>query len=124
MDSMQRCGASFRAVRIKRGWRQIDVAMRAHLDRSVVEPGVASGEEAVEMPALDRRGRARLAAHRTVLRTAFPVDGRVMAGWLRQPDRSMDALSLWDRPDAKSGVADMAARHRVRASRLNPARPS
>jgi transcriptional regulator with XRE-family HTH domain len=36
MDSMQRCGASFRAVRIKRGWRQIDVAARAKVDRSVV----------------------------------------------------------------------------------------
>jgi transcriptional regulator with XRE-family HTH domain len=249
MDSMQRCSASFRAVRIKRGWRQIDVSMRAHLDRSVVSTierghlervsigallkiarvleiqvtwstrwkagdldrllagrharlheAVASwfvstlpewvlapevsfsifGERGVIdilawhpgrrallvielktdivdvnqlMGSMDQRrrlawqiardrgwdpltvstwvlvaggrtNRARLAAHRTVLRTAFPVDGRVMAGWLRQPDRSMDALSLWDRPDAKSGVADMAARHRVRPSRLKAARPS
>ena len=36
MDSMQRLGASFRAVRIKRGWRQVDVATRAEVDRSVV----------------------------------------------------------------------------------------
>ena len=36
MDALQRCGATFRAVRIKRGWRQIDVAVRARVDRSVV----------------------------------------------------------------------------------------
>jgi len=36
MDSMQRCGAAFRAVRIKRGWRQVDVAARAGVHRSVV----------------------------------------------------------------------------------------
>lgn len=36
MDALQRCGATFRAVRVKRGWRQIDVAVRARIDRSVV----------------------------------------------------------------------------------------
>ena len=36
MDPLQRCGATFRAVRIKRGWRQIDVALHARVDRSVV----------------------------------------------------------------------------------------
>ncbi len=222
MDSMQRCGASFRAVRIKRGWRQIDVAARAGTGRSVVsaiERGhlelvsigslleiahaleiqvsfttrwrggdldrLVSGRhgrlhEAVArwfgstLPAwllapevsfsiygergvidilawhpvhravlvielktdivdvndliatMDRRrrlawriardrgwepltvstwvivagsrtNRARLAAHRAVLRNAFPVDGRVVGGWLRRPDRAIDALSLWER---------------------------
>jgi transcriptional regulator with XRE-family HTH domain len=42
MDSMQRCGATFRAVRIKRGWRQIDVAARARVHRSVVS-GIERG---------------------------------------------------------------------------------
>jgi transcriptional regulator with XRE-family HTH domain len=32
-----------------------------------------------------RTNRARHAAHRTVLRNAFPLDGRSMAGWLREP---------------------------------------
>jgi len=238
MDSMQRCGAAFRAVRIKRGWRQIDVAERAGVNRSVVSAierghlervsigtllavarvleiqvtwstrwragdldrliagrharlheGVASwfattlpewilapevsfsifGERGIidvlawhptrralliielktdivdvnqligsmdqrrrlaneiardrgwepltvstwVLVAGGRTNRARLAAHRTVLRNAFPVDGRAIAGWLRRPDRSIDALSIWDRPDGKSGLADMAARHRV-----------
>ncbi|HET9757684.1 MAG TPA: helix-turn-helix transcriptional regulator [Candidatus Limnocylindrales bacterium] len=42
MDSMQRCGATFRAVRIKRGWRQIDMAARARVHRSVVS-GIERG---------------------------------------------------------------------------------
>jgi len=238
MDSMQRCGAAFRAVRIKRGWRQIDVAERAGVNRSVVSAierghlervaigtllavarvleiqvtwstrwragdldrlvagrharlheAVASwfattlpewilapevsfsifGERGIidvlawhptrralliielktdivdvnqligsmdqrrrlaneiardrgwepltvstwVLVAGGRTNRARLAAYRTVLRNAFPVDGRAIAGWLRRPDRSIDALSIWERPDGKSGLADMAARHRV-----------
>ena len=36
MDPLQRCGTAFRAVRIKRGWRQSDVATRARCHRSVV----------------------------------------------------------------------------------------
>jgi transcriptional regulator with XRE-family HTH domain len=36
MDSMQRCGSTFRAVRIKRGWRQVDLARRAGVHRSVI----------------------------------------------------------------------------------------
>lgn len=246
---MQRCGATFRAVRIKRGWRQIDVAARAHVNRSVVSTierghlervsigtllavarvleiqvtwstrwkagdldrlvagrharlheAVASwftttlphwilapevsfsifGERGVidilawhpgfrallvielktdivdvnqligsmdqrrrlawqiarergwdpltvstwVLVAGGRTNRARLSAHRTVLRNAFPIDGRVVTGWLRRPDRSIDALSIWDRPDAKTGMSDMAARHRVRPSQSKAAAPS
>jgi len=246
MDSMQRCGATFRAVRIKRGWRQIDVAARAHVHRSVVSAierghlervsigtllavarvlgiqvtwstrwkagdldrllaarharlheAIASwfattlpdwilapevsfsifGERGVidilawhpglrallvielktdivdvnqligsmdqrrrlawqiarergwdpvtvstwVLVAGGRTNRARLGAHRTVLRNAFPIDGRAISGWLRRPDHSIDALSIWDRPDARTGVTDMAARHRVRPSRCKVA---
>ena len=245
MDSMQRLGASFRAVRIKRGWRQVDVAARAKVDRSVVsaierghlerisigtllsiarvleiqvtwstrwragdldrllasrharlheavanwfatslpewilapevsfsifgERGIIDilawhpGRRAllvIELKtdvvdvnqllgSMDQRrrlarqiarergwdpltvstwvliaggrtNRARVAAHRVVLRNAFPVDGRAVAGWLRQPDRAIDAMSLWERPDT-TGRADMAARHRVSRPRKGPA---
>ena len=239
MDSMQRCGASFRAVRIKRGWRQIDVAARAHVHRSVIsriERGhfehmsvdtllvvarvleiqltwtvrwragdldrlisgrharlhemVASwfatalpdwvlapevsfsiyGEQGIidilawhprrrallvielktdvvdinqligsmdqrrrlawriarergwdpvtvstwVVVASGRTNRARLAAHLTLLRNAFPVDGRAILSWLRQPERPIDALSIWDRSSGATGKGDLAARHRVR----------
>jgi len=36
----------------------------------------------------------RLAAHATVLRNAFPVDGRRMRGWLRRPVGAVAALSF------------------------------
>jgi transcriptional regulator with XRE-family HTH domain len=236
---MQRCGATFRAVRIKRGWRQVDLALRARVHRSVISnierghlEGIAigtllnvaraleiqvtfttrwragdldrliSGKHAglhegvarwfdTELPewilapevsysingergvidilawhprrrallvielktdivdvnelvgSMDRRrrlawriardrgwepltvstwvlvagghtNRARLRGHRTMLRNAFPIDGRAMAGWLRRPDREVKGLSLWERHDASHGPGTFAARHRVR----------
>lgn len=236
---MQRCGATFRAVRIKRGWRQLDVADRARVHRSVVSrierghlehvsigtllkvaraleiqvtfstrwragdldrlvsgrhsrlhEAVASwfatalpdwilapevsfsifGERGIidilawhpglrallvielktdladvneVIGTMDRRrrlareiardrgwepltvstwvlvaggrtNRARVSAHRTLLRSAFPVDGRTIVGWLRRPDREVHALSLWDRAGDDAGSGGFAARHRVR----------
>jgi transcriptional regulator with XRE-family HTH domain len=60
-----------------------------------------------------RTNRARLAAHRAVLRNAFPLDGRSMQGWLRRPDRAIAALSIWERQEHGSSNLEMAARHRV-----------
>jgi transcriptional regulator with XRE-family HTH domain len=248
MDSMQRCGATFRAVRIKRGWRQIDVAARARVHRSVVS-GIERGHlervsigtllevaraleiqvtfgtrwragdldrliagrhsrlhEAVAawfetalsdwilapevsfsifgergiidilawhpgrrallvielktdladvnelIGTMDRRrrlawdiakdrgwepltvstwvlvaggrtNRARISAHRTLLRTAFPVDGRTVVGWLRRPDREIHALSLWDKANDGGGSGGLAARHRVKRSSPTSVRP-
>jgi HTH-type transcriptional regulator / antitoxin HipB len=45
-----------------------------------------------------RTSERRLGAFRSMLRTAFPVDGRGMRGWLRDPVGSVAALSLWDGP--------------------------
>jgi transcriptional regulator with XRE-family HTH domain len=39
--------------------------------------------------------RRRVSAHRTMLRNAFPLDGRSMAAWLRAPKRPIRALSFW-----------------------------
>jgi hypothetical protein len=41
-----------------------------------------------------RTNRRRLATHATVLRTAFPADGRRMRGFLRSPSGSVTALSF------------------------------
>ncbi len=41
-----------------------------------------------------RANRARLARHVAVLRTAFPTDGRTMAGWLADPREPISALSF------------------------------
>ena len=71
-----------------------------------------------------RTNRARISAHRTLLRTAFPVDGRTVAGWLRRPDREIHALSLWDRVrDDGGGSGELAARHRVRRRPAASVRP-
>ena len=39
------------------------------------------------------RNRRRAAAHQSVLGVAFPVDGRAMRGWLRNPNHAIRALS-------------------------------
>ena len=39
--------------------------------------------------------RRRVAAHQAVLRAAFPLDGRAIPGWLREPAAPMAGLSFW-----------------------------
>jgi hypothetical protein len=48
-----------------------------------------------------RTNRRRLAEHRTLLRLAFPADGRSLAGWLAKPDSAVSAL--WFLPDSAGG---------------------
>jgi transcriptional regulator with XRE-family HTH domain len=67
-----------------------------------------------------RTNRSRLAAHRAMLRNAFPVDGRSMRGWLRRPERPIDALSMWDRVAGGRVPGGFAARHRVRTTVARP----
>ena len=100
MDQRRRLGVE---IAEGRGWKPLTVSTWAI---------VANG----------RTNRARLAAHRVLLRNAFPVDGRSMRGWLRRPDRRIDALSLWDREEGASPSGGFAARHRVRP-RSGQARP-
>jgi transcriptional regulator with XRE-family HTH domain len=45
--------------------------------------------------AAGRTNRARLAAHRSVLRAAFPTDGRALRAWLRDPVGEVGAVSTW-----------------------------
>jgi len=42
-----------------------------------------------------RTNQARLGAHRVMLRNAFPIDGRTMRPWLREPTASVNGLSMW-----------------------------
>ncbi len=65
--------------------------------------------------AQSRTNQRLLARHRTVLRAAFPADGRSVAGWLARPDGPMSAL--WFLPD--SGATSVGRR---RAPRLRVAR--
>jgi transcriptional regulator with XRE-family HTH domain len=60
--------------------------------------------------------RRRLAAHATVLRAAFPADGRTMRGWLRDPTRAVSALSFLS--NATVGSVSRASDRRARVRRL------
>jgi transcriptional regulator with XRE-family HTH domain len=42
-----------------------------------------------------RTSRRRIDDHRAMLRAAFPVDGRGIGSWLRDPAGSVAALSMW-----------------------------
>jgi hypothetical protein len=45
-----------------------------------------------------RANRRRVHAHQSMLRAAFPVDGRAIGRWLREPVGAVRCLSFW--PDA------------------------
>jgi hypothetical protein len=62
-----------------------------------------------------RTNRRRLAEHRTVLRSAFPADGRSNDGWLADPRQPVSAL--WFLPDSSRASVRQrrAPRLRVRA---------
>lgn len=65
--------------------------------------------------------RRRVEAHRAVLRSAFPADGRSVAHWLRQPSTPINGLSFWS--DAHGGHRKRTAEsiHRVRRASESPA---
>lgn len=43
----------------------------------------------------DRTNRRRAAAHRTMLRNAYPSNGHALRSWLRRPVGPMHAMSFW-----------------------------
>ena len=63
-----------------------------------------------ETPANHRR----LAAHATVLRSAFPHDGRRMRGWLREPVGGVAALSFLSDSHRTHAMASSSGVQRVR----------
>ena len=63
----------------------------------------------------------RLAFHATVLRTAFPQDGRRVHGWLRKPSGSIKALAFLSVSHPQRASATSSGVKRVR--RLAQARP-
>jgi transcriptional regulator with XRE-family HTH domain len=61
-----------------------------------------------------RTNRRRLAVHRTVLRAAFPVDGRSVSSWLRIPSRPFAALSFMTNGHDARTRSSLAPTKRVR----------
>jgi transcriptional regulator with XRE-family HTH domain len=70
--------------------------------------------------AAGRTNARRIASHRTMLRNAFPDDGRTIAAWLRNPSGGVACLSfLPDRhPVTARSTARVVRRVRAPASRL------
>jgi transcriptional regulator with XRE-family HTH domain len=61
-----------------------------------------------------RTNRRRLAAHRTVLRAAFPIDGRSVSSWLRTPSGPFAALSFLTNDHHMRARCSLAAPKRIR----------
>jgi len=61
-----------------------------------------------------RANRARVTAHATMLRAAFPADGRTVKGWLRDPGRPIAAMSFWRNSNGGDAMASLTAPKRVR----------
>lgn len=61
-----------------------------------------------------KTNRRRVAAHASVLRVAFPDDGRAVRRWLRRPDGPMAAISFVVEQPARSGAASSTGVRRVR----------
>ncbi|HEX3427987.1 MAG TPA: helix-turn-helix domain-containing protein [Candidatus Limnocylindrales bacterium] len=70
--------------------------------------------------------RRRLHEHVGMLRSAYPMDGRSIGGWLAKPTGSIRCLGFWRLADATgrglTGVKRVADPARARATRDEPAR--
>jgi transcriptional regulator with XRE-family HTH domain len=64
--------------------------------------------------AAGRTNRARIAAHGGMLRAAYPMDGRRIRTWLREPNRPVAALSMWHDVHGRAPKADLRSIRRVR----------
>lgn len=61
--------------------------------------------------------RRRLAAHRELVRGAFPEDGRALTGWLRDPAERVDRLAFIAYPHQRTGTRSLPAAKPVRLVR-------
>jgi transcriptional regulator with XRE-family HTH domain len=61
--------------------------------------------------------RRRVAAHRELLRGAFPEGGRAFGDWLRDPAKRVDGLLFLAYPDARTSTRSLSTVKRVRLGR-------
>ena len=63
--------------------------------------------------------RRHVARHRRLLRAAFPVQGRAMRRWLRNPNGPIAALSFLSFPKDMTAIRDLRTPRRIRRERLS-----
>ncbi len=88
-----------RGIGADRGWSPLNVATLV----VVAESGT---------------NRRRVAAHAAVLKSAYPVDGRSVRGWVRRPIGDVAGLMFYAYANRISAISNVAGRQRVR--RVNP----
>ena len=66
--------------------------------------------------ARDPTNQRRIEAHRSMLRAALPLDGRMMRSWMEAPSESIRALSMWTTASADSTSHGRSQRIRPRAT--------
>ena len=89
--------------------RKLRLAPRIAADRGW-RPRTVAGWLVVAQSTTNRR---RIADHRTMLRAAFPLEGRLMRGWLRRPAEPARALSMWSVARPGSTGSTLAPAKRV-----------
>ncbi len=67
-----------------------------------------------------RVNRMRIAAHRALLRNAYPADGRTVEPWVAAPAGAIAALSMWPNSRAVTGMHSGSGGRRVRTGRRGP----
>ncbi|HYO44374.1 MAG TPA: helix-turn-helix domain-containing protein [Candidatus Limnocylindrales bacterium] len=96
--------------------RKVRLAARIAADRGWAAETVAVWLVVAE----SATNRRRVAAHRTMLRSRYPADGRSIAGWLAAPDGAIAALSFLASTRGASASRGLAQVHRVRRPTSRP----
>lgn len=76
--------------------RKRRLAFEIAIERGMIPAGGAPPTVSIWVIVADgHTNRRRVQTHGSMLRAAFPSDGRSMAGWLQDPARPIRALSFW-----------------------------
>jgi len=119
VDRKRRLAAEIASAR---GWGTPASGRAASADTK----GPAAGTSAWVIVADTRTNRARLSAHVSVLRAAFPADGRTMRAWVADPRQPVAALSFLQITSAGKRMSSRGGRQRVRivGGRVSQADPN
>lgn len=93
--------------------RKVRLAARIAAERGWVPETVACWLVVAE----GATNRRRVAAHRAMLRAAYPVDGRSIQGWLTAPHGTIAALSFLSSTRQEGATGGLAQVRRVRKAR-------